>query len=422
MKIANTSFSRLMTYLGARFGGAPAGDEDSPSNEAAPRAVKRLDLLAGVTLFLALVFYLAQGALLESVGADRLSALWVSRSPLVLLGTGLLLALVPRITVVLVRTAQLTPAASPSEAYVRLFILSSSALLLELALIRWIGAEVRFFAYFKNFVLISVFLGFGLGFALGPRKTRLYPASLVGLATLTCLVWLWSDVSLYPAMASQEQTWGHTEVAGRWGRLAFMLGFFLVCLISFFAVICWTFVALVQEMGSVFEQLPRIGAYGVNLIGSLVGIALFNLLSWAETPPVLWFTAGLAPLAVLPGNSRLRWTWVTGIAVTLILASVVDGRQTAGDSVHRWSPYYRVSLGRTQAPEGASHPALYSASVNRKMMSMARVVDPALFQAYYDERMPPSTYLLPFLVKPDAKRVLVLGMGLGNDVAANKLR
>ena len=43
---------------------------------------------------------------------------------------------------------------------------------------------------------------------------------------------------------------------------------------------------------------------------------------------------------------------MTGIAVTLILASVVDGRQTAGDSVHRWSPYYRVSLGRTQAPEG----------------------------------------------------------------------
>ena len=46
----------------------------------------------------------------------------------------------------------------------RLFALSAIALFIELALIRWLSAEVRIFAYFKNLILIACFLGFGLGF------------------------------------------------------------------------------------------------------------------------------------------------------------------------------------------------------------------------------------------------------------------
>ena len=43
-------------------------------------------------------------------------------------------------------------------------------LFLELALIRWLGANVVHLSYFSNFVLLGSFLGIGLGFLIS-RKT-----------------------------------------------------------------------------------------------------------------------------------------------------------------------------------------------------------------------------------------------------------
>src|SRR5213593_154902 len=65
------------------------------------------------------------------------------------------------------------------------------SLFLELLMIRWISSEVRIFAYFKNFVLIACFLGFGLGCYLCQRKINLLAtlAPLVTLAGFVKLPW-----------------------------------------------------------------------------------------------------------------------------------------------------------------------------------------------------------------------------------------
>src|SRR6266700_564640 len=57
----------------------------------------------------------------------------------------------------------------------RLFALSFLMLFVELALIRWTGANILYLSYFSNFVLLGSFLGIGLGF-LRPsiRKTSLF--------------------------------------------------------------------------------------------------------------------------------------------------------------------------------------------------------------------------------------------------------
>src|SRR5689334_3692613 len=47
------------------------------------------------------------------------------------------------------------------------------ALFLEILMIRWISSEIRIFAYFKNFVLIACYLGFGLGCYLCRRAVNL---------------------------------------------------------------------------------------------------------------------------------------------------------------------------------------------------------------------------------------------------------
>jgi hypothetical protein len=46
---------------------------------------------------------------------------------------------------------------------VELFVVSALILYLELVLIRWVGTEVRVFAYLGNIILVVCFFGAGLG-------------------------------------------------------------------------------------------------------------------------------------------------------------------------------------------------------------------------------------------------------------------
>jgi len=63
--------------------------------------------------------------------------------------------------------------------YWQLGLVSLLALFLELLMIRWISSENRVFAYFKNFVLIACFLGFGLGCFLSAAKSTFFPCWLL---------------------------------------------------------------------------------------------------------------------------------------------------------------------------------------------------------------------------------------------------
>src|SRR4026209_2729298 len=62
-------------------------------------------------------------------------------------------------------------------------------LFVELALIRWLGANVLYLAYFSNVVLLGSFLGIGLGFLWTSRsETPLYRFAPLALTTLVVLV------------------------------------------------------------------------------------------------------------------------------------------------------------------------------------------------------------------------------------------
>ena len=56
---------------------------------------------------------------------------------------------------------------------VRLFLVSATLLFVELLVIRWIPANVIYVGYFSNFLLISSFLGIGLGILLGRARPTL---------------------------------------------------------------------------------------------------------------------------------------------------------------------------------------------------------------------------------------------------------
>src|SRR5580704_3474058 len=70
----------------------------------------------------------------------------------------------------------------------RLFGLSFLMLFLELALIRWTGANIVYLSYFSNFVLLGSFLGIGVGFLRAKARVDSFPWAVVVLAFLVGFV------------------------------------------------------------------------------------------------------------------------------------------------------------------------------------------------------------------------------------------
>src|SRR4051812_42450083 len=73
----------------------------------------------------------------------------------------------------------------------RLVLASALMLFLELALIRWLGANVVHLGYFSNIVLLGSFLGVGLGFLRTRPRRRppvYFPVALTALVVLVRLV------------------------------------------------------------------------------------------------------------------------------------------------------------------------------------------------------------------------------------------
>src|SRR5260370_24914032 len=75
--------------------------------------------------------------------------------------------------------------------YRQLFVLSLLGLYFEMLMIRCLSSEISIFAYYTNLVLISCFLGFGLGCALCRR--RVHP-----IATAVSAMFLWVFVRAPP--------------------------------------------------------------------------------------------------------------------------------------------------------------------------------------------------------------------------------
>ena len=70
-----------------------------------------------------------------------------------------------------------------------IFWISLLGLYLELLLIRWVGTEIRIFAYLQNTVLVVCFLGLGIGLFTSDRRAsaRLGILALVTLAAALVL-------------------------------------------------------------------------------------------------------------------------------------------------------------------------------------------------------------------------------------------
>ena len=304
--------------------------------------------------------------------------------------------------------------------YLQLIIISVLSLFIEMLMIRWVSSEIRIFAYFKNFVLVACFLGFGLGCYLCRRRVQLM-ALITPLLLLTVILKapispLRRSLSDLPHMlgASVEvHVWGVPALPTSWTGMLLAMAF----VVPLFALIATAFIPFGQLVGWYLENAPKgITAYSVNVLASLAGIAAFTLLSFLHQPPWTWLlVVAILSLVVFWKHAPGRAVLAVVFLVCVVLLAIPDHR----NATTYWSPYQKLTIrpilnnGQLEAYALTTNDSLYQTIVN---------LSPEFVQTHPDvfRRHPVewNSYNMPYRFYPSPASVLVLGSGMGNDVAA----
>jgi hypothetical protein len=156
-----------------------------------------------------------------------------------------------------------------------------------LALIRWIGTEIRIFAYVKNLALLLCFLGFGMGCVLARRPVRWRASATALLGLLMVVRWPWhgkrmfEDLSKSMDAAQDIQIWA-SGTARHWPdfRVADLMVAALLLLVACILI------PLGQVVSRQLELAARpLQGYSWNLAASLLGILTFFAVSWFALGP-----------------------------------------------------------------------------------------------------------------------------------------
>ena len=295
-----------------------------------------------------------------------------------------------------------------------LLLVSGLALFAELVVSRWLASEIRVLATVPNLTLMASLLGLGLGCARWRSCRHLFPwfpgffgilclliayAEPLGLVRLRLpdqSMYLWSSGAALPALEA-------VRVLGVLGGIVF-----LVVLV---------FAALGEKIGEFFDAFPPLTAYTVSVVASLLGVLAFSVAGFLRWPPLLWVVV----VAALGLWFFRRPLMLAALAVTVALVA-------AAPPAGVWSPYARIDFGPLLLPEEEGASALvqvgYALDANRDSRQGAldlsvgfRELHPGISR-HPVYRHADLVHNLPFRVAPAHDSVLVVGAGLGNDVAA----
>ena len=278
---------------------------------------------------------------------------------------------------------------STADRQVVLRLVAGSALMLflELALIRWLGSNIVHLSYFSNFVLLGSFLGIGLGFLIARRRWSVVGWTPVLLAVLVVAVWI------FPVTVDRTGSgiiyFTSLDTSGPPVWLVLPVVFLLPAAIL---------AGPSEIVGRCFGRLRPLTAYRWDLVGSLIGITGFTLLSFVQAPSVVWGVVVAGLYTALVGGWQRILAAVSGLVI--VVALLVE-TLTPGVS---WSPYYKVTT-----EELGNDLALISVNgVPHQLMAPA--------QWKLDEGE--DIYGIPYQRRTgELGSVLIVGAGSGSDVA-----
>jgi len=301
-----------------------------------------------------------------------------------------------------------------------LFFLSFASLYVEVLLIRWIGTEIRVFAYFQNLALIACFLGFGIGcYRAKEKKDGLFNgAALGGLAILVGLPFVgWrhflESISSILSFSPDAQTWAATPIGNQPLAAPFLVSVALVTILLLLVI--RTMIPLGQWTGMYLRSARNpVAAYSANLLGSLAGIWFFAGLSFTGLAPVFWLAFALLLLVLLrPRQGILLHSLLRPSSILLGCGIALLGYTAFRNGQTYWSPYQKLEVHAIPDKQ-------FNIFVNNTgYMTIANVspehlaVDSVLAKTYQN-----SSYDTPFRLTGKRDRVLIVGAGAGNDADA----
>src|SRR5215471_5606084 len=213
------------------------------------------------------------------------------------------------------------------------------SLFLELALIRWQSSVLEFLAFYKNFSLLACFAGLGLGYALAARSRIPLMMVLPLLAAQFCFFLLvcMSPNDLGISLFREQLAMGLRQ--GDWAQAVIL--FLLLSVI--FLLTALTFVPIGQLCGRLMERRGNLLAYGLNLLGSLLGVVLMLVASLLWTGPLVWFA--LCFLGILLFHLRRPSSLIAGIVFSMVCTLVLAWWPVGQLWSRVYSPYQLVEIG-----------------------------------------------------------------------------
>lgn len=308
---------------------------------------------------------------------------------------------------------------SPRRRQLDLLIVSILGLFLEVTLIRWHGTEFRACAYFKNITLLACFLGLGLGFARARRPVVSFPMMLVLLAVQVLFMDILSLAEADRAIRNPiawEVMWGLGTVTHLLHLLVFY-GFFTALFVSTIVI----FIPIGQLTGRLMESAAPLASYTINIIGSIVGVVLFGVVSYLWLPPSIWFGV-VAALGLYLGRMSRGGLAISGCFAAVMLAWM--GYEPRTEVKDIYSPYQRLEVKTDTAwlPNGRRVNQGVWVSANKTYYLQGFNLADDFVAKWKDQleaiRYKSLWYNLPYQFKSAPGRVLVVGAGAGNDVAA----
>ncbi len=303
----------------------------------------------------------------------------------------------------------------------RLLLLGFLTLFLELALIRYLSGNIWNLGYFPNLVLLAAFLGMGAGFAFHTRvperrSLAVFHGSAGVLLALTALVALF-----HPTVPGFDQWQGEfgSELYFTAAPAAEDSSLFLF--VVWFLAIVAVFAAITQRTAKVFRLFEPLRAYTLDIAGSCLGILAFMAASAFGLPPWTWFGLAAALYFALgrdgtDADGALRWVAPVAAAGCALISIWQDSSLLAvpgfqGPVETRWSPYQKIEY--VNAPPRIVNRIFVNGVDHQHLGDAASLADPK-------SKVP---YSRPYLARKEAKagsykKVLVIGAGSGNDVAA----
>jgi spermidine synthase len=268
-------------------------------------------------------------------------------------------------------------------------------LALELALIRWMAGQIRIFAYLTNVVLISAFLGMGVGLVIGRRRPGLRNATLPLLALL-CIPLAFADRIGLTRMTFPDPAihlWG--AEAGGVPFVAAASAY--LCVLALVAGVVGVFTCAASPIGYLFARSGGLRSYSADLLGSLAGTLAAAAITAIHAGPPVWLLVGAAPFL---------WLSRSVPSVVALAAVVALGQASVRGAVY--SPYNRIDVAQTES----AVTLFVNRDFHQYMFDLSHVEGNDLMSRVR------TMYDLPFVLGEPRGRALIVGAGTGNDARA----